>query len=146
MLQRPASCPARRRACSRPALSPAANPLPPLPRAGLADWSYAGYNAGERAIPGPATYPALFNVRSYGAVGDGRADDSTAFVNALKAASAYAKATFTTPYDAGFQNNGTGGVAVLVPAGTYRITKARARGVEGAGGVTPTGQRRECAA
>ena len=63
--------------------------------------------AGERPIP---FYPAKYNVKDYGAKGDGRTDDSGAIQRALDAASAEAK-------------KGKGGVAVFMPDGDYLITK-----------------------
>jgi hypothetical protein len=39
------------------------------------DWSFAGYREGKQAIPTP---PARYNVRSFGARGDGAADDTAA--------------------------------------------------------------------
>ena len=62
------------------------------------DFSHAGYRGGGAAIPSPAV---VANVRDFGALGDGEADDTAAF----------AKALATAPPG-----------AVLVPAGRYRIT------------------------
>jgi autotransporter-associated beta strand protein len=69
------------------------------PAGRLPDFSFAGYHSGETAIPSPSV---VANVVNFGAVGDGIADDTTAFENAIAAAS-----------------NG----AVLVPAGRYKITR-----------------------
>jgi hypothetical protein len=69
------------------------------PRGRLPDFSYAGYHAGEKPIP---DVPVRVNVRDFGAVGDGIADDSRAFLEAIEAVS-----------------DG----AVFVPAGRYRITE-----------------------
>lgn len=46
----------------------------------LPDFSFAGYRHGEREIPSPAV---THNVKDFGAVGDGKTDDSDAFVKAL---------------------------------------------------------------
>lgn len=64
----------------------------------LPDFSHAGYHRGERPIPTPA---ATVDVRDFGAVGDGRTDDTEAFRRAIAAA------------DPG---------VVLVPRGRYVIT------------------------
>ena len=69
------------------------------PASRLPDFSFAGYRSGETAIPTPAV---VANVMNFGAVGNGIADDTTAFENAIAAA-----------------NNG----AVLIPAGRYKITR-----------------------
>jgi autotransporter-associated beta strand protein len=69
------------------------------PASRLPDFSFAGYRSGGAAIPAPAV---VANVMNFGAVGDGVADDTTAFENAIAAA-----------------NNGT----VLIPAGRYKITR-----------------------
>jgi len=74
----------------------------------LPDFSYAGYRAGARAIP---DLPVKINVRDFGAVGDGLADDTTAFLRAIEAV-----------------REG----AILIPRGRYRITamlRVRKRGV-----------------
>lgn len=64
----------------------------------LPDVSYAGYQRGEQEIPSPAV---VANVRDFGAVGDGVADDTKAFQEAIRA---------------------TASGAILVPAGRYLIT------------------------
>ncbi len=64
----------------------------------LPDYSYAGYRRGEQALP---DVPAAANVRDFGAVGDGIADDTKALQAALTA---------------------TSRGAVLVPPGRYLIT------------------------
>jgi len=69
------------------------------PSGRLPDFSFAGYGQGERAIPEP---PVSLDVTDFGAVGDGVADDTQAFLDALAAV------------ESG---------AVFVPAGRYRITK-----------------------
>lgn len=48
----------------------------------LPDFSFAGYHRGEDPIPTP---PVTHNVRDFGAVGDGKTDDSDAFLAALAA-------------------------------------------------------------
>ena len=52
-------------------------------RGRLPDFSYAGYHRGERPLP--ALRPDV-SVRDFGAVGDGRTDDSAAFQRALREA------------------------------------------------------------
>lgn len=69
------------------------------PASRLPDFSFAGYRYGEAPIPTPAV---VANVMNFGAVGDGIADDTTAFENAIAAV-----------------NNG----AILIPAGRYKITR-----------------------
>lgn len=59
----------------------------------LTDHSYSGYMANERAIP---NYPVHFNVKSFGAVGDGVADDTAAFKKAVAAAAAKSLSTIYT--------------------------------------------------
>ena len=73
------------------------------PAGRLPDYSFAGYRAGAAAIPSPGV---VANVMNFGAVGNGVADDTTAFENAIAAAG----------------NNPSGG-AVLIPAGRYMITR-----------------------
>ena len=48
----------------------------------LPDFSYAGYHSGDKMIP---NVPVVANVKDYGAVGDGKTDDSQAFIDAIKA-------------------------------------------------------------
>ncbi len=62
--------------------------------------SYAGYRAGESALPEPKV---VANVKDEGAKADGKTDDAPAFAAAIEKAHA------------------AGGGAVLVPAGTYRL-------------------------
>jgi len=69
------------------------------PKSRLPDFSYAGYRGGERPIP---DLPVKCSVKDFGAVGDGVADDTTAFLKAIKAV-----------------REGT----ILIPAGRYRITE-----------------------
>ncbi|PSC74164.1 sugar phosphate phosphate translocator [Micractinium conductrix] len=76
-------------------------------RSMLSDWSQAGYAGNTAAIP---QYEVKYNVRSFGAKGDGVADDSGAFIAALANASALAKASGQ-------------GVAVRVPFGKYKVTQ-----------------------
>jgi hypothetical protein len=67
----------------------------------LPDFSFAGYHGGEDPIPdirGP-----LFNVKSFGAKGDGRADDQPAIQQAIDAAEA------------------AGGGVVFFPPGVFRV-------------------------
>ncbi|MFK7989191.1 MAG: glycosyl hydrolase family 28-related protein [Sandaracinaceae bacterium] len=73
-----------------------------VPEGRLMDWSYAGYGAGERAIPDVAV---VANVMDYGAVGDGSTDDGQALEDAISAAEA------------------AGGGAVLLPAGRYSMRR-----------------------
>ena len=69
------------------------------PQSRLPDFSFAGYHCGERT---PPTLPAGVSVKAFGAKGDGVADDSQAFLDALAA----------TPSG-----------AIEVPPGRYKITK-----------------------
>lgn len=71
----------------------------------LTDFSRAGYMAGEKAIP---TGGVQFNVRNYGAKGNDKHDDTSAFLKAIKAAAQNAATTKTLS-------------VVYVPNGTYRI-------------------------
>jgi len=64
----------------------------------LPDYSYAGYHRGERPLP---ERRADVSVRDFGAVGDGKTDDTEAFKRALARA---------------------GGKVIGVPAGRYLIT------------------------
>jgi len=64
----------------------------------LPDFSFAGYRCGEKPIPEPAR---AADVRDFGAIGDGTADDTQAFNDAIAKTSAG---------------------AILVPKGRYRIT------------------------
>ena len=69
------------------------------PSSRLPDFSFAGYRSGTAPIPSPAV---SVSVMDFGAIGNGIADDTTAFENAIAAA-----------------NNG----AVLIPAGRYKISR-----------------------
>lgn len=68
------------------------------PAGRLPDFSFAGYHSGEVPIPSPAV---VTNVMDFGAVGNGIADDTAAFVAAIDAVSSG---------------------AILIPAGRYKIT------------------------
>ena len=68
------------------------------PKGRLPDFSYAGYHAGEKPIP---NIPVKANVKNFGAKGDGVADDTQAFKNAIAQT-----------------NNG----AILIPKGTYKLS------------------------
>jgi hypothetical protein len=68
------------------------------PASRLPDFSYAGYHRGERPLP---TRAPDVSVMDYGAVGDGKADDTAAFRRAIE----------VNP-----------GEVIAVPAGQYRIT------------------------
>lgn len=63
--------------------------------------SFAGYRYGEAPIPEP---PVAANVRLLGALGDGKTDDTPAFRAAIR------------------QARESGGGAILVPEGRYRLT------------------------
>lgn len=67
------------------------------PASRIPDFSFAGYRSARAPLP---TQPAVVNVMSFGAKGDGRSDDSDAFLAAIRA----------------------GGV-IMIPRGRYRITK-----------------------
>lgn len=69
------------------------------PQSRLPDFSYAGYHCGEKPLP---VVPPGVSVKSFGARGDGIADDSQAFLNAL--------ATVKSG-------------AIEVPPGRYKITR-----------------------
>lgn len=69
------------------------------PESRLPDFSFAGYERGEKKLP---TYEVTSNVRDFGAKGDGQTDDSAAFQKA-------------------FDEAPEG--AILVPGGRYVITK-----------------------
>ena len=64
----------------------------------LPDFSHAGYHEGEAVIP---TVAQTANVKDFGAVGDGNADDTHAFQAAIAA---------------------TSSGAIFIPAGRYKIT------------------------
>jgi hypothetical protein len=68
------------------------------PASRLPDFSYAGYQRGERTLPRAA---AQANVKDFGARGDGQTDDTDAFRKAVETAA---------------------GKTILVPAGKYVIT------------------------
>jgi pectate lyase-like protein len=65
----------------------------------LPNFSYAGYHCGEADIP---DLPVVANVRTFGAKGDGEADDTQAFLNAIAQ---------------------TDGGAIYIPPGRYKLTK-----------------------
>ena len=69
------------------------------PAGRLPDVSYAGYHAGNDAIP---EVPVVANVRDFGAAGDGSTDDTAAFLEAIET---------------------TSRGAILIPAGRYVITE-----------------------
>ncbi|QNN23254.1 hypothetical protein HED60_13550 [Planctomycetales bacterium ZRK34] len=69
------------------------------PAGRLPDFSYAGYHRGEKPLPEPAK-PQV-SVRDFGAVGDGKTDDTAAFQKAFDQA---------------------GGKVIAVPPGRYIIT------------------------
>ncbi|MCU0749595.1 MAG: hypothetical protein MUF13_08630, partial [Akkermansiaceae bacterium] len=69
------------------------------PTSRLPDFSFAGYRSGGTPIPSPVV---VANVMNFGAVGNGIADDTSAFEAAIAAA-----------------ENG----AILIPAGRYKITR-----------------------
>ncbi len=69
------------------------------PASRLPDFSFAGYRSGETPIPTPAV---TASVKDFGAVGDGVADDSDAFIKAIDSV------------ESG---------AILIPAGRYKITR-----------------------
>src|SRR5688500_12282798 len=63
----------------------------------LPDFSFAGYHFGEET---PPVVPVAADVKKFGAVGDGKTDDSQAFINAIASVKSG---------------------AVFVPAGRYLI-------------------------
>ena len=69
------------------------------PESRLPDFSHAGYHDGEAVLP---QIPQVLNVRDFGAKGDGRHDDTQAFLDAVAA--------------------GKEG-AIFVPPGRYLITR-----------------------
>lgn len=69
------------------------------PAGRLPDFSFAGYHRGEKPLPEPG--PAQVSVRDFGAVGDGKTDDTAAFQKAFDEA---------------------GGKTIAVPPGRYVIT------------------------
>lgn len=69
------------------------------PESRLPDFSFAGYHRGETPLPSPGV---THNVRDFGAAGDGKQDDSDAFLKAIAEV-----------------NEGV----ILVPEGRYVITK-----------------------
>ncbi len=68
------------------------------PAGPVTDYSFAGYHFGEQPLP---EVPATANVRDFGAIGDGVADDTAAFRAALAATSAG---------------------AIEIPAGRFRLS------------------------
>lgn len=68
------------------------------PESRLPEFSHAGYHCGERAIP---TVPKGVSIKEFGAKGDGVADDTQAFLDAIAKAPG----------------------AIEIPAGRYKITK-----------------------
>ena len=61
------------------------------PQGRLPDWSWAGYRHGERPLPDPKSLDSEISVKDFGAVGDGRKDDSEAFERALREIRRYQK-------------------------------------------------------
>ncbi|PSC67722.1 band 7 [Micractinium conductrix] len=95
------------------------------PYSRVPDLSYSGYMANEKVVP---TYAVRVDVRDLGAKGDGITDDTDAFQAAIDEATRLAQLLTTEPCGTtrrceGFGNEGTQGVAILAPAGTYRITR-----------------------
>ena len=70
------------------------NPMSRLP-----DYSFAGYHSGRQALP---NVPVVANVKDFGAVGDGKTDDTAAFESAIAATSAG---------------------SIFIPRGRYRISR-----------------------
>ncbi|PRW60776.1 band 7 [Chlorella sorokiniana] len=73
----------------------------------LSDWSQAGYSGNADFIP---DYEATLDVKDFGAKGDGKTDDTQAFLAAISNASDLATASGK-------------GATVSVPPGQYRITR-----------------------
>ncbi|NQU47897.1 MAG: hypothetical protein HQ519_04565 [Planctomycetes bacterium] len=69
------------------------------PDSRLPDFSFAGYHRGETEIP---AVPQVCSVKDFGAVGDGIADDTQAFLDAIAA---------------------TESGAIFIPAGRFKLTK-----------------------
>jgi len=69
------------------------------PAGRLPDFSHAGYHSGEKEIP---TVKQVADVRKFGAKGDGRTDDSDAFIKAIASVKSG---------------------AIYIPPGRYKITK-----------------------
>lgn len=111
-----ASCPPNPCDLSESAMSAGARAVAQMYRASnkfsppsrLLDWSWAGANFGDNRKAPPAQ-TGLKNIKTtYGAKGDGRTDDSNAFLNAIK--------------DVREKSN-MDPVKIYVPAGTYVIRK-----------------------
>jgi Pectate lyase superfamily protein len=77
--------------------------------------TYVSRAGGTSSVPAPLV---AINVRDFGAVGDGVADDSAAFTAAYQVA----VAASTNPFD----GNRRGRVKIVIPAGTYLLTQAGA--------------------
>ncbi|KAL4458885.1 hypothetical protein ABPG75_013750 [Micractinium tetrahymenae] len=103
------------------------------PTSQLADYAWAGYMGNERDIP---TFPVRFDVKKFGAKGDGETDDTQAIQAALNAAgeaaellntydcsTRYTRRRCDKPSD-GWGNQGRAGVAVWLPPGSYCVTQA----------------------
>lgn len=69
------------------------------PASRLPDFSYAGYHCGQSDLP---LVPTAANVKSFGAKGDGKHDDTQAFIDAIEKTKAG---------------------AIYIPPGRYKITK-----------------------
>ena len=69
------------------------------PKGRLPDFSHAGYHSGAKAIP---TVKQAADVKTFGAKGDGRTDDSDAFIKAIASVKSG---------------------AIYIPPGRYKITK-----------------------
>lgn len=84
----------------KPVRAPPAVVIPPytgarlLPADRALDWSNAGYREGLAPIPTP---PTKYNVRSFGAKGDGATDDTAALEAVVKAANANPGVIFFPP-------------------------------------------------